>query len=385
VPRQTFRYDGKRYDIRANSEYELGAKVKQKMTELEEGKTLISKNMSVESWFDEFMKTYKAKSISPETYDDYYSRFNSKIKPVIGKMKLKDVREIHCQKVINKMEGSSKTYIGKVSYTMDQMFRRAKKNHLMLDNPAADLEPVEGAEDGERRPITDIERKYTYIVAEYHRAGLWIKTILLAGLRPSETAALQGRHLEFDKNRIKIEGSVKKKDKRIGSTKTKAGERYAPMPLELKEQFAALNLGPFDFVFTNTLGGRLSKTNMRIMWNNFKKEMNVAMGCKVVRNQVLPLNYEAVKRNGMEPIFPVADDLVPYCYRHTFSTDMRSAGISLDDMAEVMGHEDTEVTKGYTHESEEAFNRAAKKIAKYQKQVNPLKSETSTKPKAVAK
>jgi integrase len=319
-------FEGKQYDFKADTERELGEKMANKLRDLKEGKNVISKNMTVTAWFEEYMETYKRKSVSPETYDDYFYRFNSKIKPIIGNMKISTVKEAHCQKVMNSMEGFSKSYVSKVGYTMDQMFKRAKKNHLILDNPAADLEKIE-AEDGERRAITETERYYTYLVAEYHRGGLWLLTILLTGMRPGEAAALQGRHLDFARNRIIIELAVKRKDKRLGKTKTEAGKREVPMPPELIDKYKALNLGPFDPVFTNTIGGRLSRSDMRKMWLNFKREMNIAMGCKVFRNVVLPLNHDAVVRNGMKPLFPVADDLVPYCYRHTFSTDMREAGI----------------------------------------------------------
>ena len=49
------------------------------------------------------------------------------------------------------------------------------------------------------------------------------------------------------------------------------------------------------------------------MWHSFLREMNVKAGCEVYRN--------AVK----EP--KVADDLVPYCFRHSFATDLKDANI----------------------------------------------------------
>lgn len=373
-------YKGVKIDIKAKTQKKLAENYAKKKKEIDEGKKTSSKNITVTTWFDKYMEEYKG-DISPETRDDYYSRYNSKIKPVIGAMKVSDVKEIHCQRVINSMKGNSLDYIRKVNNLMFDMFKRAKKNHYADDNPADDLKIPIDAVDGERREITETERYYTYKVAEYHRAGLWVKTIMLAGLRPGETAALQGRHLDFKNNWIIIEAAVKRKDRRIGDPKTGAGKRRVPMPPELIDEYKALNVGPFEFVFKNTLGGQLSSRNMRTMWDSFKSEMNIAMGCKVYRNKILPLNWEAVQRNGMEPIYPVAADLVPYCYRHTYSTDMREAGCSLDDMAGVMGHEDTDTTQGYTHESKEALKRVQKKMAQYQektrKQVKNFSHEIS--------
>lgn len=353
--RKTFTYDGERQDIRAHTEEELAVKVAMRKRDLEEGKKKISKNMLVREWSEEFLTNYKKKSVSPETYDDYNSRLKSKILPVLGSMQLKDVKPIHCQKVLNGMEGNSKTYISKVQNTMYQMFRRALQNNLIIVNPAEDLEVPDG-EDGSNRAITETERECTYKVAEYHRGGLWVLTMLLMGLRPSETAALQGRHLDFKKRAITVEFAVKKKDKRIGKTKTETSTRKVPMPDELYNKFKALKVEPFGYVFTNTEGNRLSKTNMRIMWNNFKREMNIVMGCKVHRNQVL------------KP-YRVADDLVPYCYRHTFCTDLEAAGVSLNEAARLMGHKNVAVTsKIYTHESEASFERVSEQLNKYRKE-----------------
>ena len=49
------------------------------------------------------------------------------------------------------------------------------------------------------------------------------------------------------------------------------------------------------------------------------------MGCEVYRNRLLPINFNDVLK-GAEPIFPAADDLVSYCSRHTYGTDLQSAG-----------------------------------------------------------
>ena len=83
--------------------------------------------------------------------------------------------------------------------------------------------------------------------------------------------------------------------------------------------------------------------------------MNIAMGCKVYRHQVL-LPYR------------VAEDLVPYCYRHTFCTDLEAAGVSLNEAARLMGHKNVTVTsKIYTHESEASFERVSEQLNKYRK------------------
>jgi integrase len=71
------------------------------------------------------------------------------------------------------------------------------------------------------------------------------------------------------------------------------------------------------------------------------------MGCKTFRGALVPP-------------YPVADDLVPYCLRHTYCTDLQAAGIPINVARELMGHSDISVTaKIYTHSSEESIKDAA--------------------------
>lgn len=94
--------------------------------------------------------------------------------------------------------------------------------------------------------------------------------------------------------------------------------------------------------------------------------MNIEMGCKVYRNELMPL---------IGTTFPVANDLVPYCLRHTYCTDLQSAGVPINVAKELMGHSDISITaKIYTHHSEIAFDNAKQLINK----LHTPKEETCT-------
>ena len=108
-------------------------------------------------------------------------------------------------------------------------------------------------------------------------------------------------------------------------------------------------------ICTNTRGEHYTKSSINDLWKNFKREMNIAAGCKVhpQKHQIMP------------PYF-VPDDLTLYCYRHTYCTDLQAAGVPINVAKELMGHEDIAVTsKIYTHKSDMALNNAAELIDKY--------------------
>lgn len=114
--------------------------------------------------------------------------------------------------------------INRIANMLYGIFETAKSNNLVLENPASHLIKPKGTV-SRRRAITLQERKYILQVAEYHRAGLWIKLMLFCGLRPGETAALQWRNVDFKKKMLHVDSAVKRKTG-VGSTKTEAGKQF---------------------------------------------------------------------------------------------------------------------------------------------------------------
>lgn len=126
----------------------------------------------------------------------YKGRIDNIILPSIGGMKLKDVRDIHLQKILNSRKGKSKSDTSKVMNTIRAMFKKARTSRLIPFDPSEDLEMPQTTE-GKRRSITEDERVCILNVAATHPAGLWVKLMLYCGLRPGETIALKWRNIEL--------------------------------------------------------------------------------------------------------------------------------------------------------------------------------------------
>ena len=107
---------------------------------------------------------------------------------------------------------------------------------------------------------------------------------------------------------------------------------------------------------------------MRKLWLSFKRQLNIEMGCKVKNHTVIPP-------------YRVADDLVPYCLRHTYCTDLQDAGVPINLAKEFMGHSNISITaKIYTHGTALSFNNALSSINKLHdnKDLNLLSNETKS-------
>ena len=142
--------------------------------------------------------------------------------------------------------------------------------------------------------------------------------MLYCGLRPHEIAYIQGK--DINKNVLHVRG-----------TKSADADRYVPIPDVLKRVLPEIEDEEY---LIKSLSGAIPviESHREKMWRSFKKELG---------------NY-----------IDIADDLVPYCLRHTYCTDLQDAGIPINVARELMGHSTIVLTsKIYTHHSEETFNK----------------------------
>jgi integrase len=243
----------------------------------------------------------------------------------------------------------SASYIRLIHIIISDSLRIALKNKLIVENPAASVVLPKGRKQQNRRAITPKERHYILKTCETHRAGLFYLIMLYCGLRPGEVAALQWRNVDL-KSRVLTVDSAVKPDGSIGQPKSDSGFRRVPIPEALADVLEERSGTPFEFVCTNASGGRLTKSSMKQQWASFRRQLNIEMGCRTYKGALVPP-------------YPVAEDLVPYCLRHTYCTDLQAAGVPINVARELMGHSDISITsKIYTHSSGESFDSAAEMI-----------------------
>lgn len=332
-------YNGISIDVKADTEEELGVKYAKKIFEIDTAISTIGGNVTLNRWVGHYFDTYVSESVTSDTLYDRKNLYHKHIRPYIGALRIRDVTAGQCQDIINKMTGYSKDRINKACQLLYNIFDKARKENLILRNPAEDLVRPP-AEDGQGRPATLQERALMLIVANQHRGGLWLKTILYCGMRPGETDRFKSEHINYDAGLIYIDG-----------TKSAAAKRIVPVPLELLEEYANLNKYHGECIFTNAYGDRMRKSSRAKLWHSFKRAMNIAVGCKVYRNQ---LQEEKV-----------AEDLVPYCFRHSFATDLKDAGIPYRIRQDLLGHANESVTDRYTHRSEDSLIKAQKLLIEF--------------------
>ena len=365
-----FTYEGRRYKARGKTPEEASENKRLKIVELEAGKAAYvkeRKNILFKDYTKKWENTFN-KSIEAKTRADIHQRIETFINPHIGHFRMKDITRSDVTAIFNDMTGYSKDRISKVRQTLMKILVAAYDDGYLAKVPnvhAGDM--PECSEPAVKRAITPYERELTLRVAEYHQAGGWILMMLYCGLRPQEASALHGRHIDRKNMVIIVEQAWK--DGYVGKTKTNAGKRTVPIPPQLLPYLPKVD--PFDYMFKSSgrikghgkgrrrePGLPLNQSNARRLWESFKREMNIAAGCKVYNNALVPP-------------YPIADDLTPYSYRHTFGCDCAVAGMDIDLLSKLMGHSNISTTsKYYLHLTDERLDQAAALMGSYHSSQN---------------
>lgn len=366
----SFTYNGKRYYVRAKTQKLLWQKVAQKQHDLESGILTANGNTTVARWSEEWLATYKKDNVRQGTYERYQSIIRRHLTAHMGAVKMKDVRPVHLQKIINSMSDMSTNTVSKVIETFHAVFDRARRNGMIASNPAENLEMPKTRPNGSRRAITAQERDYILALAQTHPAGLWVEMLLYCGLRPEETIPLQWCHIDLESTPplVHITAAAEARTGEIKPPKSEAGNRSVPIPTAYADRLRAVRPDdhPFGYVFQRKDGQRHTATTLRGLWNDFKFQLDIAMGAQTI--QVEQDKHTSKKFRTKTVILKsvLAPDLVPYCLRHTYCTDLQAAGVPINVARELMGHSDIAMTsKIYTHSSEAAVANAADAINAY--------------------
>lgn len=334
--RDYFWHNGKRYDVKAHTKKELRQKMEARRKKAEAEAPALNNTLTVRAWGTYATEQYKTnqKEITRKKFEQ---RVNHCIYEYIGSMRLIDVLPIHCQEVINKQAGKSKTQINEIYNALRFIFRTAQENGLVARNPADHIVRPQGYKN-HRRALTDQERDLVRIVAQKKPKYTLYLLMLECGLRPSEAAGAVGSD-------IVMRGDVP--FLHVRGTKTANADRIVPIPDSLYDKIK--NTPKSAYIASYENGRMITDDNRKRVWQSFKRDLNIEMGASMYRNQL------------QEDL--VAPDLVPYCFRHDYCTRLAKNEIDIRTAQKLMGHSSIEITANiYTHVDDSELLKAAEKL-----------------------
>lgn len=339
--RKTFTFEGKRYTVRGKTEKEAIMKMANKIRDLEEGTVVISGNTLVKDWALKCVETYKTNQ-AEETRKNYVGKMKSVIFTQIGDRTLKSIKPFDVQNVMNSLQGYSKSYISDIYQMLKFVFSKAKTNKLIADDPTLDLQKPKGTKK-KRRALTPNEEHHFLRACEKNDRFLVFMLMYYCGCRTSEAVNIMGKDIITLMDNGEVYNAL-----HIRGTKSGNADRNVPLPDELYERIK--NAPKFDYISKDTKGNKLTKSSLKCALKALRREMNISMGCRVFRNELVPP-------------YPLAEDFVPYCLRHTYCSNLCKKGVDIRVAQYLMGHSDIRLTANiYTHTDNSAIVEAAKKM-----------------------
>ena len=194
----------------------------------------IPTEMTVDAWF-EFWITNIVGDLAPNTRRNYRERYKHNIQPVLGKMRLTDVKPMYCKMVLNQMEA---TYAGstirQTYIAMGTMFRSALMNDLIAKHPMDGVrytKPVRAVNDIKYLTVEE-QKKFLEVAKRSHNYNQYA-LILETGLRTGEMIGLTWDAVDFENRTITINKTLEfrytTQTWRAGPPKTQHSYRTIPL------------------------------------------------------------------------------------------------------------------------------------------------------------
>lgn len=340
--------------------------VVQKLTKISvlvnEGKYADS-NMTVQEWLSIWLNEYAKNTLRPKTYESYAMFIRLHIVPHVGSVRLRDLTTDRIQKLYN-YKARSGRMDGKGGLAPRSVERIHTVLHKALEQAVITRKigynPAHGATlplriQREIRSLTPQEQDIFEAALEGERLLVAFLLGLWAGLRRGETLGLQWDDFDFDQSWVKIQRSLQRiKDKDTGESKLrldllKSKKSYRTVPLP--EVFMGLLLqhkinqdkekekaGPMyqdqNLVFCTSLGGFIEPRNYNRIFSRIRDKAGI----------------ENFNLHGL---------------RHTYATRLYEIGVDPKIRQELMGHEKSSTTDGYTHVMLEMMKKATDNLNKY--------------------
>lgn len=312
------------------------------------------------TWLFDFKRT--SENIKPATFDRYEGIYRKYIEnSIIANLKLVDIKTVVIQRFYNKLfeDGYTTGSIRTLNGLLRNFFNFAIEQDYIVKSPLKGVtipsNKGELTKDRKLDVYTDDEIKSLKTAIQDYLHENLILIALGTGLRQGELLGLQWHCVDLEKRVIDVKQTLKtytdiKADgtrtlvTALQTPKSKTSVRKVPIPKNLINVFnrqlndtkaKALELGiPFNldmYVFTNS---RLSYIDARALLRSYKRML---------------------KRNGIrERDF--------HSLRHTYATQLIRNGVSIEVIAELLGHSSTEITKIYAHILDDDKQRAVDKL-----------------------
>ena len=330
----------------------------------------IPSSLTVDEWFDCWIDNIVG-DLAPNTRRNYRERYEHNIQPLIGRLKVSDVKPLHCKMVLNRME---ETYAGstirQTYITMGTLFRAAIMNDLINKHPMDGVKfnkPVRAVDD--IHFLTADEQREFLAVAERSHNYYQYALILETGLRTGELIGLTWDSIDWKRRTLTVNKTLeyRHKDKqwRAGPPKTKHSYRTIPLTKRAYEILRAVEAKKQYRKKSELLSQTLEYVDRR----TGKKQ-------KMVMVDLVFINFrtgEPAKNSSYDThLYKLCDEagIKRFCMhalRHTYATRAIESGMQPKVLQRLLGHASIKTTMDrYVHVTDDSLDKAIRQFEMHQ-------------------
>jgi integrase len=260
----------------------------------------------------------------------------------LGKTRAGKLTAAQVERMLRRMvaEGKSASTISRTRSILIRALRRAQRDHGLSRNVAELADMPGGASRHQSRAMT-IEEVGTLLASDltvFWRA--WATTALGTGLRPGELSGLTWPDVDFAAGTLRVRQSMK--SGALADLKTQQSKRTIRMPAGVVTALQAL------------WADQLSK---RLTASEAYDDRDLVFADEVGK----PVHREHIRR-GLARCCKAAGIAVftPREMRHTFVSVLSDSGLSIEEIADAVGHVNSYITKTvYRHQIRDEVSAAA--------------------------
>lgn len=330
----------------------------------------IPSSLTVDEWFNCWIDNIVG-DLAPNTRRNYRERYEHNIQPLIGRLKVSDVKPLHCKMVLNRME---ETYAGstirQTYITMGTLFRAAIMNDLINKHPMDGVKfnkPIRAVDD--IHFLTADEQREFLAAAERSHNYYQYALILETGLRTGELIGLTWDSIDWEHRMLTVNKTLeyRHKDKqwRAGPPKTKQSYRTIPLTKRAYEILRAVEAKKQD----RKKSALLSQTLEYVDRRTGKKQ-------KMVMGDLVFINWrtgEPAKNSSYDThLYKLCDEagIKRFCMhalRHTYATRAIESGMQPKVLQRLLGHASIKTTMDrYVHVTDDSLDKAIRQFEMHQ-------------------